>query len=200
MPSAESTRITGLLKAWAEGDASAQERLIPLVYDELRRLARYYRKGAGAGDTLQTTALVHEAYVRLVGIEQQIDWNSRVHFYAVSAQLMRRILVDSARAHHAAKRGGGFERVDPAILDLDRIPSPESGRGAELTALDAALTALACTNQRLARVIELRVFVGLTVEETAEAMGLSPQSVMRDWKLGKAWLLCELSNPAPHEA
>ncbi|HLJ49319.1 MAG TPA: sigma-70 family RNA polymerase sigma factor [Bryobacteraceae bacterium] len=195
MQSAESGKITGLLKAWVNGDAAAHEQLIPLVYKELRQLARRYRRKAGAGDTLQTTALVHEAYLRLVDIDN-VDWHNRVHFFAVSAQLMRRILVDSARARGAAKRGGKAAPVDPAFFELSQIPAPNSQRASELIALDDALTALAQLDQRRARVIELRVFGGLSVDETAEVLSLSPQSVMRDWKLAKAWLLRELSSPA----
>ena len=181
--------ITALLKAWSSGDPAAQERLIPLVYKELHRLASRYRHKSGAGDTLQTTALVNEAYVRLVGIHN-INWRDRVHFFAVSAQVMRRILVDAARAHGAAKRGG--EAATMVALDPDRVP--DSGRAAEVIALDDALTTLARMDPRRARVVELRVFGGLTMEEAAEVLELSPQSVRRDWKLAKAWLLRELSH------
>ena len=182
--------ITGLLKAWSSGDAAAQERLIPLVYKELHRLARRYRHKAGAGDTLQTTALVNEAYLRLVDIHN-VDWRNRLHFFAVSAQVMRRILVDSARARGAVKRGGQGKTL--VALDLDNVPSPDSERAAELIALDEVLTRLAQIDPRRARVVELRVFGGLTIEESAEVLELSPQSVRRDWKLAKAWLLRELS-------
>ena len=186
---AEPGRITGLLKAWVGGDSAAQERLIPLVYDELRRLASRSRRKAGGGDTLSTTALVHEAYLRLVGIDN-VDWNDRVHFFAVSAQLMRRILVDAARVRATVKRGGGAGAPD--YLNLEEVAAPGWEREAELLALDEALTRLAQQDPRRARVVELRVFGGLTVEETAGALGLSPQSVLRDWKLAKAWLLREL--------
>jgi RNA polymerase sigma factor (TIGR02999 family) len=182
--------ITGLLKAWSSGDAAAQERLIPLVYKELHRLARRYRHKAGAGDTLQTTALVNEAYLRLVDIHN-VDWRNRLHFFAVSAQVMRRVLVDSARARDAVKRGGQGKTL--VALDLDNVPSPDSERAAELIALDEVLTRLAQIDPRRARVVELRVFGGLTIEESAEVLELSPQSVRRDWKLAKAWLLRELS-------
>jgi RNA polymerase sigma factor (TIGR02999 family) len=186
----EPEKITGLLKAWASGDSSAQEQLIPLVYDELRHLASRYRRRAGPRDTLQTTALVHEAYLRLVDIHD-VDWRDRVHFFAVSAQLMRRILVDAARARGAVKRGGGAPLID--YLNLDELPAPGSEGATELIALDDALTALAELDPRRARVVELRVFGGLSVNQVAEAEGLSPQSIMRDWKLAKAWLLRELS-------
>jgi RNA polymerase sigma factor (TIGR02999 family) len=168
----------------------ARERLIPLVYRELHHIASRYRRNFGAGDTLQTTALVDEAYLRLVEIDN-VDWQDRLHFFAVSAQLMRRILVDAARARGAAKRGGPSTPVDH--LNLDEIAAPDSERGGELVALDDALTVLAQQDPRRARIIELRVFGGLTVEETAQTLSLSPQSVMRDWKLTKAWLLRELS-------
>ena len=185
-----SGEITKLLKAWAGGDAAAQERLIPLVYKELRYLARYYRKKSGSGETLQTTALVHEAYLRLVGI-RGVEWHDRVHFFAISAQLMRRILVDSARAHGAIKRGG--ENLWVEDLNPDEVPAPDSVRAAELIELDDALASLSKLDPRRARVIELRVFGGLTIEEAAEALGLSTQSVRRDWKLAKAWMLREMS-------
>jgi RNA polymerase sigma factor (TIGR02999 family) len=184
--------ITGLLKAWVGGDESAQAELLPLVYNELRHLARYYRRHAGAGNTMQTTALVHEAYLRLVGIDN-VDWHDRVHFFAVSAQLMRRILVDTARANAAVKRGGRVGHVEAP--NFDEIPAPDSDRAAELIALDDALTALARIDPRRAQVVELRIFAGLTEEETAEALGMSAPTVKRDWRLAKAWLLRELSQP-----
>jgi len=188
--SGDGANITALLKAWSNGDSAAQERLMPLVYQELRHLARRYRQKSPAGETLQTTALVNEAYLRLVAIDN-VDWRDRVHFFAVSAQVMRRILVDSARAHGAVKRGG---RAGPApVFDPDAVPSPASDRAFELIALDDCLTALAKIDARRARVVELRVFGGLTMEEAAEVLGLSPQSVRRDWKLAKAWLLREMS-------
>ena len=184
--------ITLLLKAWSSGDSAAQERLIPLVYKELRRLGGRYRRKSGAGETLQTTALVNEAYLRLVDIDN-VDWRDRVHFFAVAAQVMRRILVDSARSRGAIKRGGGQTQW-AETLNPDAVPTPDSDRSAELIALDDALTSLAQLDVRRARVIELRVFAGLTVEEAAEVLGLSPQSVRRDWRLAKAWLLRELSS------
>ncbi len=190
MESTGSHKITALLKAWANGDANAESQLVPLVYAELRRLARYYRRRIGGGDTLQTTALVHEAYLRLVKIPN-VDWHDRVHFFALSAQLMRRILVDAARANRAVKRGG--IEAPAELLTLDAIPAPDSERGAEVIALDEALIRLAALDPRRARVVELRVFGGLTHEEAAEILRVSPQSVMRDWRLAKAWLLRELS-------
>lgn len=192
MTTSDAGDITRLLKAWSSGDSSAQEHLIPLVYRELRQLARRYRLKSGAGDTLQTTALVHEAYLRLVNI-QNVDWRDRVHFFAVSAQVMRRILVDSARARGAIKRGGQAGLL--VILDPEEVATPHSGR-AEMIALDDALTGLAQMDPRRARIVELRVFGGLTMEEAAEVVGVSPQTVRRDWKLAKAWLLRELSRDA----
>lgn len=183
--------ITLLLKAWSDGDAAAQERLIALVYKELRQLARRHRRKSGVGETLQTTALVNEAFLRLAGIHD-VDWRDRAHFFAVAAQVMRRILVDSARSQGAVKRGGNTQRVQS--LDPDAVPAPDSHRAAELVALDDALTRLAQLDARRARVIELRIFGGLTMEESAEVLGLSTQSVRRDWRLAKAWLLRELSN------
>ena len=188
---AETGNITELLKAWVSGDMAARELLIPVVYKELHRLAHYYRRRVGAGETIQTTALVHEAYLRLVDIND-VDWNDRVHFFSVSSQLMRRILVDAARARAAGKRGGFFQRSP--VDNLDEIASPSSERSAELIALDDALSRLSHLDPRRARNVELRIFGGLTVEESAEVLGLSQQTVMRDWKFSKSWLLRELSS------
>lgn len=191
--SPESPEITELLKAWGSGDAAALDQLTPLVYDELRRLARRYMRNERAGNTLQTTALVNEAYLRLVDAKR-VAWQDRVHFFAVSAQMMRRILVDAARARGSAKRGGQVKRVNhSAAFDLDEIPDVSTGRDRELVAIDDALNELAEMDPRKARVIELRFFGGLSVEETGEVLKISPQSVMRDWKLAKAWLTRELA-------
>jgi RNA polymerase sigma factor (TIGR02999 family) len=185
--------ITVLLRAWGSGDPAALDRLTPLVYDELHRLARRYMRNERAGNTLQTTALVNEAYLRLVDAKGA-GWHDRVHFFAVSAQIMRRILVDAARARASFKRGGQARRVEHSgAFDLDAIPDVSSGRDRELVAIDDALNTLAEMDSRKARVIELRFFGGLSVEETAEVLKISPQSVMRDWKLAKAWLTRELS-------
>lgn len=189
----ESVEITALLKAWSGGDAAALDRLVPLVYTQLHRMARRQMRNERAGSTLQTTALVNQAYLRLVDV-RNAGWNDRVHFFAVSAQVMRRILVDAARARVSGKRGGQFKRASHSTaINLDDLPNLGSKRAGELAALDDALSALAQFDARKAKVIELRFFGGLSVEETADALRISPQSVMRDWKLAKAWLMQELS-------
>jgi len=179
--------VTALLKRWSAGDAAAFERLVPLVHAELRRLAHREMGRERAGHTLQTTALVNEAYLRLVD-SSRVRWQDRAHFFAMSAQLMRRILVDHARARRARKRGGGARQVE---LDEALVVSPE--RGSDLVALDDALQALAFVDARKAQVVELRYFGGLSANESAEALGVSPETVLRDWRLAKAWLLRELS-------
>ena len=187
----ESPEITVLLKAWASGDAAALDRLTPLVYDELRRLARRYMRNERAGNTLQATAQVNEA--RLVDAKL-VAWQDRVHFFAVSSQMMRRILVDAARARGSAKRGGQVKRVNHSTaFNLDEIADVSTGRDRELVAIDEGLNVLGEMDPRKARVIELRFFGGLSVEETAEVLKISPQSVMRDWKLAKSWLTRELA-------
>jgi RNA polymerase sigma factor (TIGR02999 family) len=195
----ETAGITVLLKAWRDGDRSALDRLTPLLYGELRRLAYWFMQQERAEHTLQATALVNEAYLRLVDIKV-VDWQDRAHFMAVASQTMRRVLVDAARARAAEKRGGGMERLDGGAsgVDLDGMPAPGTDRAREVCALDEALDALARMDPRRAKVIELRFFGGLTVEETAEILQISPQSVMRDWKLARAWLMRELrAEPAP---
>ena len=179
--------VTGLLRAWSSGDESALERLVPLVYDELRRLARRYMAGERSGHTLQTTALVNEAYLRLVDA-RSVRWQNRTHFFAISAQLMRRILVDYARSRQTHKRGG-----DTIHVDLDEASTVASDRAPDLVALDDALKELASFDERKARVVELRFFGGLSVEETAEVLKVSADTVLRDWRLAKAWLLREIS-------
>ena len=189
----KSPEITVLLRAWNRGDTAALNQLTPLVYEELRRLARRYMRNERVGNTLQSTALVNEAYLRLVDAKS-VGWQDRVHFFAVSAQIMRRILVDAARARASAKRGGQVKRVNhSSAFNLDEIPDVSSRRDRELVAIDDALKTLAEMDPRKARVIELRFFGGLSVEETAEVLKISPQSVMRDWKLAKAWLMRELA-------
>ena len=192
MVPANSAEITTLLKAWSDGDRTALDRLTPVIYQELRRLARQYMRREAAGQTLQATALANEAYLRLVDVSG-IDWKDRVHFLAVAARIMRRILVDAARKRASAKRGGGMARVDHSTgIDFDRLPAPESDRAAELGLLDDALNTLSQMDGRRAQVVELRFFGGLTVEETAEVLQVSPQTVMRDWKIARSWLAREI--------
>ena len=182
--------ITVLLKAWEHGDSSALERLTPLVYNQLRRLAHAHMRREGGRDVLQTTALVHEAYLRLVKVSS-LSWEDRVHFFSVAARIMRRILVDAARERAALKRGAA-QTMDRSF-DPDTIAAPSTQRTAELCALDDALTRLAQLDQRRAQVIELRFFGGLTVEETADVLSVSPRTVAHDWQLARAWLLRELA-------
>ena len=179
--------VTALLTAWSGGDESALRELMPLVHAELRNLARRLMRGERGGHTLQTTALVNEAYVRLVDLTR-VRWQDRAHFFAMSARLMRRILVDHARSRTYLKRGGGA-----AAHFARRGCSSASGKGADLVALDDALAALAVIDERKSQVVELRFFGGLTVEETAEALHVSPETVVRDWRFAKTWLMRELS-------
>jgi len=184
--------VTALLRAWRGGDDQALERLTPLVYEHLRKLGRQYVRREQAGLRADATSLVHEAFIRLVAA-RAVDWQDRAHFLAVSARIMRRVLVDAARARVSAKRGGGMQRVDPALPGgLDALPAATSDRADEIAALDEALTAMAKREPRRVQVIELRYFGGLSVEETAEVLGVSTQTIMRDWKLARAWLAVEL--------
>ena len=178
--------VSSLLRAWSDGDQRALAQLTPIVYEELRRLAHYYMKRERAGHSLQTTALVNEAYLRLVDYKR-MHWQNRAHFLAVSAQAMRRILVDHARRHNA-KRGAGAEHVS---LDADAVMCPD--RSDDFVSLDDALTALAERAPRKAKVVELRFFGGLSVDETADVLRVSPITVMREWKSAKAWLYRELT-------
>jgi RNA polymerase sigma factor (TIGR02999 family) len=189
MRDAECSETTQLLRAWASGDRGALEQLTPRVYDELRRIAGHFMQDERPGRTIQTTALVHEAYLKLIDVAN-VDWQHRAHFFAVSAQIMRHILLDRARRRVAAKRGGATPRVN-----LDEVPDIGSGRARELIALDDALNALAKVDPRKARVIEMRFFAGLSVEETAEVLKVSSDTVKRDWRLARAWLLAELGDP-----
>lgn len=193
MDGSPSEGVTKLLLAWSEGQDSALDKLLPVVYQELRRLARRYMYGERADHTLQTTALVNEAYLRLID-SRRVRWQNRTHFFAISAQLMRRILVDFARSRRYQKRGGGVQKV---TLDEDLIMSPKQGR--DLVALDGALEALAATDARKARVVELRFFGGLSVEETAAVLKVSPDTVLRDWRLAKAWLAREMGRAGTNE-
>jgi RNA polymerase sigma factor (TIGR02999 family) len=179
--------ITQLLREWSAGDRSALDKLLPLVSAELRRMAKRYMGQQQRGHTLQTTALIHEAYLRLVGQEEK-RWQNRAHFYGVAARAMRHILVDYARARHRAKRGG---EARPVSLEEAAIVSQE--RAAEIVALDDALEALARFSPRQSQVVELRHFGGLSVVETAEVLKVSADAVMRDWSQAKAWLYRELS-------
>jgi len=193
MGEAKCSETTQLLRAWAGGDRGALEQLTPRVYDELRRIAGHFMRDEGSAKTMQTTALVHEAYLKLIDVTN-VDWQHRAHFFAVSAQIMRHILLDRARRRVAAKRGGAAPRVN-----LDEVPDLGSSRARELIALDDALNALGKMDLRKARVIEMRFFGGLSIEETASVLEVSPDTVKRDWKLARAWLLAELNEPREHK-
>jgi RNA polymerase sigma factor (TIGR02999 family) len=182
----DNAEVSGLLRAWSEGDRAALDRLTPIVYDELRRLASRYMRGERTDHSLQTTALVNEAYMRLVDYKS-MQWQNRAHFFAVSAQLMRRILVEHARRHNL-KRGGGVQHVS-----FEDTAEVGGDRAADLGALDDALDALARIDPRKVQVVEMRFFGGLSVEETAEVLKVSPVTVMRDWSTAKAWLYRELA-------
>lgn len=183
----QTAETTQLLRAWAAGDHNALGQLTPRVYNELRRIAGHLMQNERPDRTIQTTALVHEAWLRLVDVEN-VDWQHRAHFCAVSATIMRRILLDRARRRVASKRGGGLARVN-----LDAIPDVSSRKAGELIALDDALNALAAVDTRKARIVEMRFFGGLSVEQTAEVLKISPDTVTRDWKVARAWLLTELN-------
>jgi RNA polymerase sigma-70 factor, ECF subfamily len=180
------TQATGLLLKWGQGDETALGRLIPLVQRELHQIARRCMAGERAGHSLQATALVNEAYLRLINVKD-VPWHDRAHFLAVAARVMRRILVDHARARHYQKRGGGAARV---TLDEALVVASEPVQ--DVVAIDEALTALASVDARKSQVVEMRFFGGLTIEETAEALQVSRDTVKRDWKMAKLWLLREL--------
>lgn len=182
--------ITQLLIAWSNGKADALEQLTPLVYAELRRLAHRYMNRERAGHTLQTTALVHEAFLRFINYPQE-QWQNRAHFYAIAAQMMRRILVDYARTNLRTKRGGAAIRVELEEVDLI---AQDAAFGVDVIALDAALEKLAQIDPRRARVVELRFFGGLNVEETAQVLDVAPDTVVRDWRVAKAWLFRALND------
>jgi len=177
---------TELLRAWSQGDGSALDRLVPLVYEELHRLARRYMRQERPDHTLQATSLVNETYLRLIDVNR-VEWRDRAHFLAVAAQMMRRILVESARNRQRQKRGGGAVRVS-----LDDVPELPDANERDLVALSGALSGLATFDARMSQVVELKFFGGLTVAETADVLNVSPETVMRDWKTAKAWLLREL--------
>jgi RNA polymerase sigma-70 factor (ECF subfamily) len=186
--------ITRLLTAWTDGDQSALEKLVPLVESELHRLAHHYMGRERPGHTLQTSALVNEAYIRLIDWKN-VRWQNRAHFFAVSAQLMRRILVDFARQRNYLKRGGGALLV--SLTEAESLPLE---RNDDLVALDEALAALSQFDERKARVVELRFFGGLSVKEVAEVLNVSEETVMRDWRLAKVWLLRELGQESTGES
>ena len=190
MPDSPAT-VTELLHAWSDGDKTALDQLLPVVYDELRRQASRYLRREAPGHTLQTTALVNEAYLRLVD-QKNIRWQNRAQFFGIAAQLMRRILVDHARAKHRAKRGGHDVRVT-----LDDAVAIAANQEIDLIALDAALDRLAQIDEQQSKVVEMRFFSGLNVEETAEALKVSPATVKRDWNVAKAWLYREMTGERP---
>ena len=188
MDKSASPEITQLLVAWGDGDKQALDRLMPFVYDELRRLARHYMRGQRSDHTLETTALVNEAYLRLID-SSRVRWQNRTHFFAISAQLMRRILVDFARAKNAKKRGGDDQKItfDEALPVL-------AEKEAELLDLDEALNELGEMNERQARIVEMRYFGGMSEKEIGEALDISPRTVRRDWSVARAWLFSKLKN------
>jgi RNA polymerase sigma-70 factor (ECF subfamily) len=182
-------KVTGLLLSWRQGDAAALDRLTPLVYDELRRVARRHLRREAPGHSLQATALVHEVYLRLVDVDR-MTLKNRTHFFAVAARLMRQILVDHARRKRADKRGGGV-----TMMSLDDVSPVAQGSGVDVLALDEALDALSSFDARQCRVVELRFFAGLSVDEAAEALDVSTATVEREWAMAKAWLHRRLSMP-----
>lgn len=187
MPEQPQSDVTELLLSWSDGNPQALEKLTPIIYEDLRRLARSHLRAERSEHTLQCTALVHEAYLRLVD-QRNTRWHNRAHFFGVSAQLIRRILVDYARAQNAGKRGGGA-----AKLSIDESVAAAQEREVDVVALDDALQALARLDPQQARIVELRYFSGLTIEETAEVMQISTATVKRDWVIAKAWLRREIS-------
>jgi len=189
LSSAPATEITGLLRAWSSGDRTALDRILPLVYPELRKIAQRCLGNERGGHTLQATALVNEAYLRLIDI-QEIAWQDRAHFFAIGARLMRRILVDYARSRNYAKRGGDAQRVD---FNEALVVSPEADPA--LVRMDDALTALAAFDPRKAQIVEMRYFGGLPANDIAAVLGVSVQTVNRDWSLAKSWLAREMSGP-----
>lgn len=189
MGDADKKDVTRLLKAWSAGDQAALDELLPAVYTEVRRLAQSYLRRERPDHTLQPTALVNEAYLRLID-QRDVDWNSRSHFFGITAQIMRRILVDHARARRANKRGSGMV---PVVFD--EALEVAAAQQLDVVALDDALEALATLDARQARVVELRFFAGLSIEETAEVMSLSPATVKREWTGARLWLKRELSRP-----
>jgi RNA polymerase sigma-70 factor, ECF subfamily len=189
-PASSSNQVTELLRRWSDGDVNARDALIPLVYDELRRLAKHFLANQRSAHTLQSTALVHEAYLRLAG-RDDVHWENRMHFFAVAAQLMRRILVDHARRRNAAKRGN--QNLTLLVDDSANVPAQ---RELDLVLLDDALSTLATLDQRQSRIVELRFFGGLSIEDTSRILELSPATVKRQWATARAWLFAEMSQHA----
>ena len=191
---AQAADVTGLLIAWSEGDAAALDALLPIVYAELRRQARRALRREAAGNTLQPTALVHEAYLRLVG-RRPSRWEGRAHFYGVASRCMRQVLVDAARTRRAAKRGGGVQPITLGGVDEPAV-APAEAAGDDVLALDEALTRLAALDPEQARLVELRYFAGLTIDDTAATLGVSPATVSREWTVARRWLRRELARSA----
>jgi len=191
MRAGASGQVTDLLRAWGGGDAGAADQLIPLIYDELRALAAAVLRGERAGHSIRPTALVHEAFLRLVG-PREVPWQGRTHFFALAAQTMRRVLIDQARARGAGKRGGGWQRV---TLEEDAVV--EAPRELDVLALNVALEELAASDANKARLVELRFFGGLGVDEAARVMGVSPATAARQWRLARAWLYRRLKETMP---
>ena len=187
MTTPEPEEVSQLLKDWSDGDQAALDKVMPVVYQELRRLAHHYMRKERVGHTLQTTALVNEAYLRLADYKK-MRWQSRTHFFAVAAQVMRRILVENARSRNYAKRGGGAQKVE-----FDETAVVSAGRSAEVIAVDEALTELESWDARKGRIVELRFFGGLSIDETAEFLQVSPTTVQREWRSAKAWLYKAIS-------
>ena len=184
MQESDSRSVTRILLEWRAGDANALDELMPLVYEELRRLAAHYMRGESSGHTLQPTALVHDAYLRL--IKMDLEWQDRAHFFAVAARLMRRLLVDHAKTKHRMKRGGGLK-----VTLSEDLPAG-GGKSIEIVALDEAMSKLSCIDERKSRIVELHFFGGLTYDETAEALSISAATVDRELRFAKAWLYREL--------
>ena len=194
MTSPSPDEVTQLLLDWSSGDKAALDKLMPLVYEELRRLAHHYMGRERAGHTLQTTAIVNEAYLHLID-QRNVQWQNRAHFFGIAAHLMRRVLADHARSRRSAKRGGGARQVS---LEEAMIVSEE--RVADMEALDDALNSLAEIDERKSQIVEMRFFGGLSIKETAEVLGVSPGTVMRDWTLAKAWLRREIGKEGQDES
>jgi RNA polymerase sigma factor (TIGR02999 family) len=195
MASGPAPDVTQLLAKWSGGDQAALEQLLPLVYGELRRLAAAYLRRERSNHTLQSTALVHEAFMRLVN-QQDVQWKNRAHFFAIAAQMIRRILVDYARSQHAEKRGSGAVKL---ALD-EAMAVPQAGADIDLLGLNDALDRLAEMDERQGRIVELRFFAGLSIEETAEVMNLSPASIKREWQTARAWLFREMTRNTQYDA